>query len=321
MLNKHSAKRATPSSTDAVVVTYKRPGELRRLIESLRQGSVIPRQVLVVDNSPDEEAAGVCRDFPNFCRHMPVGSNAGVGAGFNIGLRALSKNPPEFVCALDDDCVVSRDTLQSLLACYSENPEAGFATPFIRDANGAAIGRPGFIRKADRKLFDAVGWSIPPGKLNGAPLRWATGICLLYKYEHAIRAGGYREDFWALGEDVELTLRLSQNARGHLAKGEVSHLPPTKGRNTPADSKVAYVKFLALITNISFFAVHLPHGRREIASIPKTAWRFLTSAPRFSGASPLRDVASAVWIGAAKRSPAGSEQFTQAFKRRYIPGF
>ena len=311
----------TPSSTDALVVTYKRPKELRRLVESLRQGSLVPRQVLVVDNSPDEEAAGVCRDFPNFCHHVPVGKNAGVGAGFNIGLGALGKNPPDFVFALDDDCVVSPGALQSLLDCYRENPEAGFAAPLVRDADGALIGRPGFMRKADKKAFDAAGRSMPPKELHGAPLRWATGICLLYKYEHTVRIGGYREDFWALGEDVEFTLRLSQKSFGRLAKGEVSHLPPTKDCNTPADSKIAYVKFLALITNISFFAVHLPHGRTEIASVPKTVWRFLASAPRFAGASHLRDVISAVWIGVAEGLPAGSKRFTEAFKRRYIPDF
>ena len=321
MLNKHSAQTVRPSSTDAVVVTYKRPTELRRLIESLRQGSVIPRQVLVVDNSPDEEAAGVCREFPNFCRHVSVGRNAGVGAGFNIGLQALSDDPPQFVCALDDDCVVSRDALRSLLGCYVEYPDAGFAAPLVRDGEGAPIGRPGFTRKADRRTFDADSPSMPLSPLHGAPLRWATGICLLCRYSDAIRVGGYREDFWALGEDVELTLRLSQKSWGRMADGEVSHLPPIKDRSSSTDSRVAYVKFLALITNISFFAVHLPHGRREIASIPKTAWRFLASAPRFSGASPLRDVTSAVWIGAAERSPAGSERFAEAFKRRYIPGF
>lgn len=307
--------------TDAVVVTYKRPKELRRLIESLRQGSLIPRRILVVDNSPDEEASGVCRDFPNLCDHVPTGRNAGVGAGFNLGLRVLSKNPPEFVCALDDDCIVSRRTLEDLVATLEQNPHISFAAPLVSDGNGHAAVRPGFISKVANAGFKkADNWK-DFKKFGGSLLRWATGVCLLYRYQTAAIAGLYREDCWMLGEDVEFTLRISYRSPGCLVATEVAHVPPSKMEKSLKDETLSYIKFLALLTNMSFFATRLGHARREISSVPKIFGKFLLTAPAIPGALKPVDAIRAVWIGAVKGQPAGGELFNRLFKSRLIPSY
>lgn len=310
-----------PGDTDALVVTYKRPQELQRLITSLLQGSLVPRRIVVVDNSPAQDAGDVCRSFDKICRHIAVGRNAGVGAGFNIGLRALEEDPPEFVCALDDDCVMSHKALEFLIKALTENQRVSFAAPLVSDGSSKPVARPGFARKEDTIIFKKAATWEALQSVSGSPLNWATGICLLYRYCDAVSSELYRDDFWVLGEDVEFTLRLSKKSPGQLVGVEVAHIPPTKIAKSPADDKIAYVKFLALITNLSYFGTRLPHGHREITSIPKLVGRFLLTAPKFSGASRVRDAATAVWLGVARGQPAGSDGFTQAFKARYIPEF
>jgi glycosyltransferase involved in cell wall biosynthesis len=306
---------------DALVVTYKRPQELKRLITSLLQGSFVPRRIVVVDNSPTQDAADICRFFGEVCPHLPVGRNVGVGAGFNIGLRSLAEDPPEFVCALDDDCVMSREALKSLLKALTENDQVSFAAPLVSDGSANPAARPGLARKKDRIAFKTAGSWEALQRMHGSRLSWATGICLLYRYGDAIEAGLYREDFWALGEDVEFTLRLSKRSPGQLVGEEVAHIPPCRIVRSPSDDKMAYVKFLALITNLSYFATRLPHGHREIGSLPKLVGRFFLTGPTFPGAAKARDVAKALWLGAARGQPAGGAGFTRAFKARYIPEF
>jgi len=309
------------NNTDALVVTYRRPQELRRLITSLLQGHLVPRRIVVVDNCPAQEALEVCRSFGGICHHIAVGRNAGVGEGFNIGLRFLASDPPEFVCALDDDCVMANETLQALVKALNSSSQVSFAAPLISDGSGNPTARPGFARKSDTAAFKSAGsWQVLQ-KLHGSPLFWATGVCLLYRYRDAVDAGSYRDDFWMLGEDVEFTLRLSKASPGQLVGEEAAHLPPAKTSPSLMDDKVAYVKFLALITNLSYFAARLPHGRRELPSLPKLVGRFLITAPRFSGATKLIDATRAVWLGAARGKPAGAPAFRVAFRERYIPSF
>jgi len=311
----------TQSETDVLVVTYKRPRELQRLITSLLQGSLVPRRIVVVDNSPAQEAADVCRSFSGICQHIAVGRNAGVGAGFNIGLRYLAEDPPEFVCGLDDDCVMSKEAFKALVMALAKSDQVSFAAPLVSDGSGKPAARPGLARKKDIKTFKRADCWETLQRMHGSPLSWATGICLLYRYHDAITSGLYREDFWALGEDVEFTLRLSKRSPGQFVGEEVAHIPPIKIAESPADQKMAYVKFLALITNLSYFATRLPHGRRELMSLPKLVGRFFLTGPRFPGATKTRDAAKAVWLGAARGQPAGGAGFNRAFKTRYIPEF
>jgi glycosyltransferase involved in cell wall biosynthesis len=309
------------TATDAVVVTYKRPKELRRLIESLSQGSLIPRRIFVVDNSPQEEASGVCRDFPSLCSYIAAGENVGVGAGFNIGLRALSKSPPEFVCALDDDCIVSRSALAELVAALKKDPRISFAAPLVSDGNGHPAVRPGFVSKAANATFkNAANWN-ELKKLEGSLLRWATGVCLLYRYQTAANAGFYRDDCWVLGEDIEFTLRMSYPSPGSLVATEVAHVPPTEVVKALDRKVISYAKFLALLTNMSFFATRLAHARRELLSVPKIFGKFLLTAPGIRGRLKFVDAIRAVWIGAVKGQPAGGELFKRSFKSRLIPNY
>lgn len=309
------------SSIDALIVTYKRPEELARLISSLLAGSVRPRQIVVVDNSPSLEASAVCREFDWICRYIPTGRNVGVGAGFNIALRSLAERPPEFVCALDDDCVVSPTTLQSCAEALATSKLATFAAPLITDGKGSPSVCPGFVRKKDTRHFKKTLSFEALKKMSGAPLRWATGVCLFYRYHDALRVGLYREDCWVLGEDVEFTMRISHQENGIFVGDEVAHIPPNGTREPAAADRITYVKFLALITNISFFAIYLPHARREIPSIPKLIGRFVLTAPSISKSSKLWDAARAAWIGAARAQPAGREIFERQFKSRYAPDF
>ena len=307
--------------TDAVVVTYRRPEELQRLVESLRRGALIPRQVIIVDNSPDAEARALCQNYPGFCRHLPMGRNAGVGAGLNAGLRALHREPPEFVCALDDDCIVGYQSLASLVAVLQQKPETSFTAPLVSDSSKQPATRPGFMRSLDKKTFKESGSWQDLQRLGDSPLRWATGVCLVYRYRIAIKTGLYREDCWVLGEDVEFTLRISHRSPGCLVATEVAHVPPNKPVKTINRAAISYTKFLALLTNMSFFTTRLAHARRELPSVPKIFGKFLLTAPGISGRLKFADAIRAVWIGAVKGQPAGGELFKRSFKTPLIPDF
>ena len=105
------------------------------------------------------------------------------------------------------------------------------------------------------------------------------------------------------GEDLEFSLRLTHRERGvFVPTALVEHLPPP---STPAAREEEYVKHRAMIQNIAYTALRLPHGRRIARTIPGNCRRFL----RTWGWNPrvLGDTLAALWRGAILARPAGAK--------------
>jgi GT2 family glycosyltransferase len=126
---------------------------------------------------------------------------------------------------------------------------------------------------------------------------------MLYTRSALQTCGVFREDFWMLGEDLELSMRVAAALGGvFTAQAAVPHLPPPPHANT---SRLSHrLKFLALLQNLSYLAFHSPHSahlRRYVAG------NFKRYA-RTEGLSPgtLWDGWCAFYQGALCRQPAGT---------------
>ncbi len=98
------------STLSICVCTRDRPVQLRRLLESIAGGRVLPGVVFVSDDSEDPAAASaVCRDF-SFVRYSQ-GPKRGLCANRNA---VIARVDTEYVSLIDDDAVVSADFLEQL---------------------------------------------------------------------------------------------------------------------------------------------------------------------------------------------------------------
>ncbi len=285
----------------AVTATYRRPREVARLLDSLAASRRPLRAAIVVDNAGDLALSTKLET-----RRLAPGRNLGCGGGLALGEKeALDRYGSELthVWILDDDAVVEPDTLDLLLAALDEG-NADVAHPLVVDEHGRLGWFPGLL---DREKFRAIQSPQTPDQFiarcgdTPVPFSWAQGIALLVTRRALAELGVHRGDYWVRGEDLEFSLRITHRRRGlYVPRARVQHLPPPA---PPASDE--YEKHCAMLQNIAYTSLRLPHGRRIANTIPGNFLRFL----RTWGWSPraLTDALRAFMRGAILAQPAGHE--------------
>jgi O-antigen biosynthesis protein len=104
------------------ISTLDRPAALGRCLESLATGTVLPAEIVVVDQSPDETARGVVEQMGGRVPARYVAERSrGLGAGQNTAVRECSA---PVIGVLDDDCVADENWLATLARIF-EDPQVG----------------------------------------------------------------------------------------------------------------------------------------------------------------------------------------------------
>ena len=283
----------------AVIATYRRPLELRRLLDSLSRSDVALHGVVVADNADDAATREIVAGGGG--EYIAAPGNLGCGGGLALAEKTALAVFPELthVWVLDDDVVVQRDTLGHLLGAG-----AGSACPQAADARGALNWFPGLL---DRLTFNILRKAPTPEAYLATcgsapePFSWATGVALLVTRETLEKAGLHRSDFWVRGEDLDFSLRCTQAAPGvYVPLARVAHLPP--GGGLVVDDFPERMKHAAMLQNAAFLSCRTAHGRRLLKHVPGNSFRHI----RRFGIRALADVIRATWLGAVRGLPAGA---------------
>jgi len=300
----------------AIVATYRRPRELSRLLGSLREIKSGLGAVIVVDNAGQPEIQTLVENEPGNACYFAPGKNLGCGGGLHFGEEkafALFKNEWTHIWILDDDTVVPPDAIEILTrAMRTESAEA--ACPMITNQRGHIGWFPGLL---ETKAFQAIRNLSTPGEYmaqcgsRSVPFWWSTGVSLLVSRRAILELGCHRSDYWVRGEDLEFTLRISAQFKAIFVPGiTVQHIPP-EDSSTQNSRKSEYLKYAAMLQNLWYTSLYLPHGRRLMRTIPGNYLRFL-KAGSFSS---LIKAIHAFWLGAVIGKPAGAER-GDFFRRR-----
>ncbi|WP_457027903.1 glycosyltransferase family 2 protein [Kitasatospora sp. P5_F3] len=155
---------AEPPRISVVIATHNRPELLRQCLDSVLRIDSPQYEVLVVDNAPaGDDAKTLIRErYADRVRYLrePV---AGLARAHNLGL-AVARG--ELIAFTDDDTLVDRHWLSSLVAAFADDPAAGCVTGLIlpaelQTAAQAALQQHGGYDKG----FNPRRWSLdlPPG--------------------------------------------------------------------------------------------------------------------------------------------------------------
>src|SRR5262245_35043629 len=117
-----------------VIVNYKTPDDLCRLLESLRdhppQG---PWETIVVDNASGDESLERARAFSPEIKVVANSTNRGFAAGVNSG---IAQARGEFVLLLNPDIVVGPGSIDALATFLRDHPRAGLAASRLMNPDG-----------------------------------------------------------------------------------------------------------------------------------------------------------------------------------------
>lgn len=197
------------SGVSAVVVNYNGEGYLAACVDSLLAGSVVPQEILVVDNgSTDGSLALLAERYASqpLVQVVPAGGNVGPGAARNLGMRrALS----QWVLVLDNDVVLGPDVLERLLAAREPGvavvqPRSVFRhEPQRVHYDGGSLHYAGLV--ALRNFY------VPRAEAEGSGIvdvDVAIALCHLVDRDLVLSLGGYDPDYFILFEDLDLSFRL-----------------------------------------------------------------------------------------------------------------
>ena len=179
-----------------IICTYQRPKPFRRLLTALTRQTRIPERILVIDASPTDASAVVCREIaatalPGLEYHAVTIAERGLtrqrNRGVDLALAGQSEEDRSVLAFLDDDTVPETDYYEQIMACFDRHPEAvGVGGMIVNDAlwrQDAEASRPTVpsTNKAENRFgiqnrrFYWNSWSFPedPRRL----LRHRLGLC------------------------------------------------------------------------------------------------------------------------------------------------
>lgn len=177
-------------SVAAVIVDYFTREYTLDLLKDLSDQTLA--QVVVVDNSGDEQYGQGWHKLPGGVRLVRSPRNMGFGAGVNLGASVLGD--VDHLLVMNSDLRVSHGDFQEL-AASCERLGLGAMGPLLVDQGGHA--------QAD------AGGEFPRTSRSGVTEgKWITGACFITPLELFRRVGGFDERYFMYWEDVDYCRKL-----------------------------------------------------------------------------------------------------------------
>ncbi len=105
-----------------IICTYMRPKPLLQLLQSVREQSLYPDEILIVDGSINNETQLALKDifFQNLKYYLVTNEYRGLTKQRNFGITRVG-NDMEVVCFLDDDTILEKDYFEQLINTFKQD--------------------------------------------------------------------------------------------------------------------------------------------------------------------------------------------------------
>ncbi len=180
---------ARPRLTSIIVLTLNQLEYTRRCLSALREKTLGPYELIVVDNGSTDGTLDYLRHCPDL-RLIENSENRGFPAGVNQGIAASAGDR---ILLLNNDTLVTRDWLSQLLRVLDSDAGIGLVGPLSNGSLGQEFGR---FAADDISQIDQVARSIArehSGRCEDVSILRA--FCLLIRREVIDRIGLFDEAF------------------------------------------------------------------------------------------------------------------------------
>lgn len=209
-----------------VVVTYNSEETIEPCLTSLLEtASDCTCSVTVVDNASSDRTVDVVGTYEGQVRLLRNTENQGFSRACNLGARAAAG---EYLMFLNPDAVVERGSVQELVSFLDARDAAACCGPLIVD--GAcrpdpasrrgfptpwnAVGRLFFLENVFPSSRTISTYTLPwLGFDREAQVDCVSGACLFIRRADFARLGGFDEEYFLFGEDIDLCKRVADAGR------------------------------------------------------------------------------------------------------------
>lgn len=248
-----------------IICTYQRREAIERLLFSVKEQTLYPDEILIIDASPDDYTKKLFEEkVYSGLKYFKVGKqDSGLTRQRNYGLKHSSPDM-DVLCFLDDDIVLEPDYFEKLIQTYKQHPNAMGVGGYIKDDiqwkkvsenylprfeefefDGFVrpLGQRNVLRKHLGLLSDkppgfmplfshgfSTGFLPPSGKTY--PVEFFMGGVASYKHELFLKID-FSEKFvgYGLYEDMDFCLRASGIGQLYVnTSAKVKHLHDEGGR-------------------------------------------------------------------------------------------
>jgi GT2 family glycosyltransferase len=242
-----------------------RPIPLLNLLNSVKEQTLYPNEILIIDGSTNDETRAIIaqNSFQNLTYFQVSEVDRGLTKQRNFGISKIS-NDSEVICFLDDDTILETLYFKELITTYSIFPDAVGVGGYITNEVEWEKVEENYVPKKDEFYFD--GWkrkeskrfitrkklgldsNKPPGFMpefsNGRGVGYLPPSAKIYQVEH-FKGGvaSYRKEIfgrfqfssyfegYGLYEDADFTLRISKTGNLYLnSNARLAHYHNVSGR-------------------------------------------------------------------------------------------
>jgi GT2 family glycosyltransferase len=236
------------ASVAVVVVAYNSRVHLGPCLASLKAQSLLPTEVIVVDNdSQDGTAAWLASEHP-WVRVVQTGSNLGFAGG---SARGLEVSGADYIAGLNPDAVAEPGWLEALVAPLVAG-ECDLATSMV-----CLAGQPGVVNTCGNEVhLTGLGFCRGLGRPRAefetsSAVAGISGCAFAIGRQTALRIGGFDPGFFMYAEDTDLSLRaLVAGLSTRYIAGSVAHHDYVLRLTAAKFELVERNRLLALVKNL-----------------------------------------------------------------------
>ncbi len=254
-------------SISVIIVNYNARYFLKNCLDSVLSSDIIEQvEIIVVDNnSSDGSGEMLKKDFPQV-KCMQNVENVGFSKANNKGV-AVAKG--DYVLILNPDTVISETTLSDMVNFSEHQTDFGAAGVQFMDGSGKFLpeSKRNFpnLKVAGAKLlgFSKYYYANHIQKEALAEVDILTGAFMFMKRSIYQEVGGFDEDFFMYGEDIDLSYRITKAGykNHYVGSCKVLHF---KGESTIKD-KFYLTNFYGALS--IFYKKHFPNNKALYMSI------------------------------------------------------
>lgn len=208
-----------------VIVSFNTRDLTRKTLQALYNSSVLPEQVIVVDNnSQDDTAEMVKNEFPNAVL-ISSKENLGFAKGNNKGIIEAATQP--YIWLLNSDTETGKNTLEELVAYMEKHPDVGALGPQMMYPDKSLQSVGGFFPSVVNVFyylfpityFLPISWRVrlksialfpQPIPQSGLDVDYVTGAAVLLRRAALDQIGLMPEDYFMYFEETDMCWRLKK---------------------------------------------------------------------------------------------------------------